>query len=82
MDRSEILALMNTVMVKRGRAEITDETVTTRVANFRSLDFSEVALRIETKVGEELAFDAASMRQIETVKDVLDFFAEITRKAA
>lgn len=81
MDRSEILALMNMVMVKRGRAEITDEAVTTRDANFRSLDFSEVALRIETKVGTELAFDAASMRQIETVKDVVDFFEEITRKA-
>lgn len=81
MDRSAILALMNLVMVKRGRAEITAEGVTTRDANFRSLDFSEVALRIETKLGQELAFDAASMRQIETVKDVVDFFEEITKAA-
>jgi acyl carrier protein len=74
MTRSEILALMNTVLVKRGRAAVTDEAQTVRAANFRSLDFSEVALRIETAIGRELAFDAASMRRIETVKDVLDFF--------
>lgn len=78
MDRSEILSLMNMVMAKRGRSKITNEDLTTRQANFRSLDFSEVALRIETKIGRELAFDAASMRRIEKVKDVLDFFAEAT----
>jgi len=81
MERSEILALMNAVMVKRGRPEIAGEDQTTRDANFRSLDFSEVALRIETKIGRELAFDAASMRRIETVKDVLDFFGDATRAA-
>lgn len=78
MTRSEILDLMNMVLAKRSRAAITGETQTTREANFRSLDFSEVALRIETRVGRELAFDAASMRRIETVKDVLDFFEAAT----
>ncbi|MGA0543591.1 hypothetical protein [Neotabrizicola sp. VNH66] len=78
MTRSEILDLMNTVLAKRGRASITGEAQTTREANFRSLDFSEVALRIETRIDRELAFDAASMRRIETVKDVLDFFEAAT----
>ena len=82
MTRSEILALMNAVMAKRGRPEIAGEAQTTREANFRSLDFSEVALRIETRIGRELAFDAASMRRIETVKDVLDFFQDATAAAA
>jgi acyl carrier protein len=81
MTRADILALMNTVMAKRGRPAITDEGQTTRDANFRSLDFSETALRIETKIGRELAFDAASMRRIETVKDVLDFFEDATKAA-
>lgn len=79
MTRSEILEIMNFVMVKRGREEITDETKTTREVNFRSLDFSEVALRVEAKIGRELVFDAATMRQIETVKDVLDFFELVTK---
>lgn len=78
MNRTEILALMNMVLAKRGRAPVTGEAQTVREANFRSLDFSEVALRIETQVGRELAFDAASMRRIETVQDVLDFFEAAT----
>lgn len=78
MNRSEILALMNAIMAKRGRPAITGESQTTRDANFRSLDFSETALRIEMKINRELAFDAASMRRIETVKDVLDFFEAAT----
>jgi acyl carrier protein len=78
MQRSDILKLMNTVLLKRGRAEITSQTQTTRDAGFRSLDFSETALRIETMIGAELAFDAASMRRIETVADVLDFFEAAT----
>lgn len=77
MTRAEILEIMNHVMMKRGRAEISDESQMTREANFRSLDFSEVALRIETKIGRELAFDAATMRRIESIKDVLDFFESV-----
>lgn len=79
MERTEILNIMNMIMTKKGRAEITDESQNTREVNFRSLDFSETALRIETKIGSELSFDAASMRKIETVKDVLDFFEEATK---
>jgi acyl carrier protein len=79
MERTEILNIMNMIMTKKGRAEITDESQNTREVNFRSLDFSETALRIEFKIGRELSFDAASMRKIETVKDVLDFFEEATK---
>ena len=79
MNRSEILQIMNHVMAKRGRAEIRDESKPTRDVNFRSLDFSELALRIEAKIGRELVFDAATMRRIETVKDVLDFFEAIAK---
>lgn len=81
MTRAEILDLMNTVLAKRGRPAITGEAQSVREANFRSLDFSEVALRIETAIDRELSFDAASMRRIETVKDVLDFFEDATQAA-
>jgi acyl carrier protein len=81
MERTEILNIMNMIMTKKGRAEITDESQNTREVNFRSLDFSETALRIEFKIGTELSFEAASMRKIETVKDVLDFFEEATKAA-
>ena len=81
MTRDEILSIMNAVMTKKGRDPISDESLNTRDANFRSLDFSETALRIENEIGEELTFDAASMRRIETVKDVIDFFEEVTKAA-
>ena len=78
MTRAEILEIMNKIMTKKGRPALADEAQTTREANFRSLDFSETALRIETLLGRELTFDAASMRRIETVRDVLDFFEAVT----
>lgn len=78
MTRSNILEIINYVMQKRGRSEIVDENVNVRDANFRSLDFSEVALRIENEIDRELIFDAATMRQINTVKDVIDFFETAT----
>lgn len=81
MTRTEILSIMNAIMTKRGRTPLADESQSTRAANFRSLDFSETALRIETQIGRELTFDAASMRRIETVKDVVDFFEEVTKAA-
>ena len=78
MTRSEILEIINRVMLKNGRDQISDESKRTRDVNFRSLDFSEVALRVEMQLGRELSFDAGTMRRIETVKDVLDFFESIS----
>jgi len=47
---------------------------------FRSLDFSELALRIEDEIGTELNFEAAGLRRIDTVGDVLDLLVEIQRQ--
>ncbi len=44
---------------------------------FRSLDFSELALRVEDEVGMELNFEAAGLRAITTVGDVLDLLVEL-----
>jgi len=81
MDRAEILSIMNAIMSKKGCSPLADEAQTIRQANFRSLDFSETALRIETRLERELTFDAAAMRRIETVRDVLDFFEAATKAA-
>jgi acyl carrier protein len=66
--------MMNGVLAAQGRPPVTDETQTTRDLGFRSLDFSELALRVEMTVGRELNFQASELRAIETVADVLDFF--------
>lgn len=39
---------------------------------FRSLDFSELALRLEARLGRELNFGGAELRRLETVGDVVE----------
>ena len=50
-----------------------------RDLQFRSLDFSELVLRLESRNGRELVIQADAVRRIETVQDVLDFFAAAFR---
>jgi acyl carrier protein len=80
MERSEILEIINVVMKNKGRSPITDENMATREAQFRSLDFSETALRIEARIGRELTFDALPMRRVAKIGDVLDFFEMATKQ--
>ena len=39
---------------------------------FRSLDFSELALRLEERLGRELNFGGGELRRLVTVGDVVD----------
>jgi acyl carrier protein len=39
---------------------------------FRSLDFSELALRLEERLGRELDFAGTELRRLATVGDVID----------
>ncbi len=81
MKRTQIKELMNAILAKLGKAPIGDESAPLREVGFRSLDFSELALRVERGVGRELNFDAALMRSIATVADVLNFFEQASRDA-
>jgi acyl carrier protein len=74
MEREEVLKILNQVLTSKGREPTTDCDAPLREAGIRSLDFSEVALRVEDKLGQELNFEASEMRRIATVKDVIDFF--------
>jgi acyl carrier protein len=74
MPRTHIAELMNGILARQGKPPIGDESASLREVGFRSLDFSELALRVERSVGRELNFDAALMRSISTVADVLNFF--------
>ncbi len=75
MTTIEIIVLINKVLVKRGKKPIDSNLdISLRDYGFRSMDFSELALRIEEHVGIELNFNANSMRAIETFRDVIEFF--------
>jgi len=76
MERAHILVLMQKILERGGRKTPVTENTELREISFRSLDFSELALRVEQEVGRELNFDAGRLRQIRTVADVLDFFLD------
>ena len=78
MGRDQLKELMRAVLEGQGKTLPDDESADLAAIGFRSLDFSELALRVEDEVGDELNFEAAEMRQILTVSDVLDFLEKAT----
>ncbi|WP_233558833.1 acyl carrier protein [Micromonospora radicis] len=80
LSRARIRGLMGEVMANQGKVLPDDDAAELREIGFRSLDFSELALRVEDETEEELNFDAPGLRRIATVGDVLDFLAELQRQ--
>ena len=80
MDRAEVLQTINLVLANKGHAHAPDDDTPMRDAGLRSLDFSEVALRLEDRLGRELNFEASTMRRIATIRDVVDFFVGASRE--
>jgi acyl carrier protein len=76
--RDQLRELMRAVLEGQGKALPDGEGALLSEIGFRSLDFSELALRVEDEIGDELNFEAAEMRQILTVADVLDFLEKST----
>lgn len=81
ISRNDVRELMNSILRRQGKAPVEDGSLSLRDIGFRSLDFSELALRVERRLGRELNFDAGSLRAIHSVSDVLDFFEQAGRSA-
>ncbi len=79
MIKEQILLLLNGILERQSKPAVTDPKMALREVGFRSLDFSELALRVERATGRELNFDAAAMRSISTVDDVLSFLEKASR---
>ena len=77
LSRDQIRAMMAEVLVAQGKQMPGDDQANLEEIGFRSLDFSELALRVEDEIGDELNFDAPELRQIATVSDVLDFLEQL-----
>lgn len=77
VSREQLRALMGEVLVAQGKTLPDDDAALLSDIGFRSLDFSELALRVEDEIDEELNFEAAGLRQINTIGDVLDLLTEI-----
>ncbi|MCW2754395.1 MAG: hypothetical protein JWQ32_1806 [Marmoricola sp.] len=77
VSREQLRALMGEVLATAGKALPDDDGALLADIGFRSLDFSELALRVEDEIDAELNFEAAGLRQITTIADVLDLLTEI-----
>lgn len=77
LSRAQLRDLMSQVLAAQSKTLPDEESARLADIGFRSLDFSELALRVEDEIGEELNFEAAELRQIDTVGDVLDLLLEI-----
>jgi len=75
--REQLKSLMAAVISVHGHTVPEDESTDLRDIPFRSLDFSELALRVEDEIGRELNFDAPGLRSIRTVSDVLDLLEQL-----
>lgn len=75
--REQLRVLMAEVMEAQGKSLPPDDEADLQQIGFRSLDFSELALRVEDEIDEELNFEAAGLRQVTTVGHVLDLLTEI-----
>jgi acyl carrier protein len=82
LTRDSIRRLMEEIMVRQGRPMDHDDAARLQDVGFRSLDFSELALRVEEASGRPLQFEAGALRAIETVKDVLDFMESAVHDGA
>jgi acyl carrier protein len=77
LSEAEILDELRAMYRRRGDGAVIEPATALREINFRSLDFSELALRLEDRIGGEINFAGTQLRRIETVQDVLDFFGRV-----
>lgn len=67
-----ILAELRAIYARRGVEVEPRPEMALADLGFRSLDFSELALRLEQRLGRELNFGGAELRRLVTVGDVVD----------
>ena len=77
LSRDAIRTMMAEVLQAQGKTMPASDAANLEEIGFRSLDFSELALRVEDEIGDELNFDAPGLRQIAKVGDVLDFIEQL-----
>lgn len=80
LSRDQVKEMMADVLRRQGKDLPDSEDTPLDEIGFRSLDFSELALRVEDEVDDELNFDAPGLRSIRTVSDVLDFVDELQQQ--
>ena len=81
MDAATVRGLIEDIQRRNQRPTALRPEQTLREVGFRSLDFSELLLRLEDETGKTLDLDAAPLRAIQTVGDLERFLLEWLTKA-
>jgi acyl carrier protein len=72
LDEDSIVTELRAIYARRGvDIDLASDTELSELG-FRSLDFSELALRLEERLGRELDFAGVELRRLATVGDVVD----------
>lgn len=76
MNTQKIIELISMILEKQGKScnSLTAESAL-RDIQFRSLDFSELCLRVEQELGRELNFTAENLRNMQKVSDICNFIS-------
>ena len=77
LSREQIRTMMGEVLANQGKELPADDSAALDAIGFRSLDVCELALSVGVELGTERYFDAAGLRSINTVSDVLDFIEQL-----
>jgi len=78
LDGDVVIGMMREILTRQGKSscELRPDLVL-RDVGFRSLDFSELVLRVEALVGREVDLSGLALRQTRTVGDLLSFFESV-----
>lgn len=77
--REQIRDCVKAVLAAKGEELPDGDDTVLRDIGFASLDFAEATIRFEEQIGRELNFDAASIRAVHTVGDLLDMIEAMAR---
>jgi acyl carrier protein len=72
LEAESIMTELREMYARRGVDVRADPDTELTELGFRSLDFSELALRLEERLGRELDFAGTELRRLATVGDVID----------
>lgn len=76
VDSGEIEREVQAICDLRGLGVRVEPAMSLADVGLRSLDVSELAIRVETRLGRELNLGAAVLRRLETVDDLVQYMSQ------
>lgn len=72
MTKERIVELINQLLKRQNKPLLTNLKVTSREAQFRSLDFAELTVKIELELGYTLDYGNLLIKYLENMEDTIN----------